>query len=503
MGSEQECLRADGMREWLDAWVKRTSQRRVSEALGVNREPLRRALQGTGEVTGVLREAIKRYAETNGIQIIDTAPSSSIGNSEDDGSVVDDADRETDEGKSDDRTPTEGEAERPEHDATGGDTDDKAGVTPSEEPAETPDAPRQPLDGREGGAGEASPDAEERSAKPAAEGQTADPGRDKEISSLLGKIEDALTPAELAEVVGAPVLAELPMDAALSGARALARGWRWVRDPAPAGLHGDTLYYLHTLEEVSFADEGAKRVAFAPDTEMFECGLTAAELRYGVHPHQRQKPYAVERHSDRGLLIGIRMAALVPEKPYPDEKWFFGSEGSVIYGERLPSAAEVIAARRKLLVLSDSFPENGSGKRLTPWQLGLLNERLSVELQMVNTQYALTIGEHIEGNRTWAPSIRLGIETRWRHAEIETNEAMIRQELRRRRRMDMLIWLPRLVLERLRKPGELNLDGAVSGDKDWIVTAPPWSEEYLREWRPQDFDQEHSDNGTAAKGEPE
>ena len=159
-----------------------------------------------------------------------------------------------------------------------------------------------------------------------------------------------MTPAELASVAGAPVLAELPMEAALSGARALARGWRWVRDPAPNGLHGDALYYLHTREEVSFADEGAKRVAFAADTEMFECGLTGAELRYGVHPRDRQKRYAVEQHEDRGLLIGIRMAALVPEKTYPDENWFFGSEVQAIDGDWQPDAAEVIAARRKLIV---------------------------------------------------------------------------------------------------------------------------------------------------------
>jgi len=135
------------------------------------------------------------------------------------------------------------------------------------------------------------------------------------------------------------------------------------------------------------------------------------------------------------------MAALVPEEPYPDEKWFFGSEGSVIDGERLPSAAELIASRRKLLVLSDSFPEDGSGKRLTPWQLALMNERMRVELRMVSSHYALTIGEHVDGARTWAPSTRLGIETRWRHAEIEANEAAIRLELRTRRRRAVLLWL--------------------------------------------------------------
>ena len=157
-------------------------------------------------------------------------------------------------------------------------------------------------------------------------------------------------------------------------------------------------------KEVHFADEGAKRVAFAPDTEMFECGLTGAELRYGVHPRQRQKRYAVERHEDRELLIGIRLAMLVPEKPYPDEKWFFGSEGSVIEGEWQPGAAEVIAARRKLLAMAACFPEDIAGKRPTRWQLALSNERMRVELTMINRHYRLTIGEHVKGDRTWAPS---------------------------------------------------------------------------------------------------
>ena len=492
MGSEQEYLHVDEMREWLRAWVKKTSQRRVSEALGVNRDPLRRALQGTDDVTGVVREAVERYAAANGIRIIDTDSSSSIGKRDDDGNRADDAD---------DNTPAGSEAEHQENDAAGLETHGEAGGRRIQDDEGKPDSPDHAEDEPEDGADEASPDEVEGSSQSDAAGHDRDDAQGKETSSLLGKIEDASTPAELAEVVGAPVLTELPMEAALSGARALARGWQWVRDPAPIGLHGDALFYLHTREEVSFADEGAKRVAFAPDTEVFECGLTAAELRYGMHPHQRQKRYAVKRHGDRPLLIGIRMAALVPEKPYPDEKWFFGSEGSVIDREHLPSAAELIASRRKLLVLSDSFPEDGSGKRLTPWQLALLNERMRVELRMVSSHYALTIGEHVDGARTWAPSIRLGIETRWRHAEIERNEAAIRLELRTRRRRAVLLWLPRLVLKRLRTPSKPDLDGAVCGDREWGVAAPPWSEEYLREWRPEDFDQQHSTNGTLSKGD--
>ena len=221
---------------------------------------------------------------------------------------------------------------------------------------------------------------------------------------------------------------------------------------------------------------------------MFECGLTGAELRYGVHPHRRQKRYAVERHEDRGLLIGIRMAALVPEKPYPDEKWFFGSEGQAIDGEWQPSAADVIAARRKLIEMSASFSEVSPEKRLTPWQLALRNEQMRVELQMIDSHYGLTIGEHVNGDRFWAPSTRLGIETRWRRAEIALNEAAIQHELRRRRRMRALLWLPSLILRRLSSPGEGEPCGEVCGETDWSSEAPSWSEEYRKQWRPHEFD---------------
>lgn len=454
MASERENLHADEMREWLQAWVMRTSQRRVAEALGVNRDPLRRALRGTGEVTGVVRGAVERYARAHGIQIIDPGTSSSIGRIEDDGSSGDDA--------------------------TGGETDGERSEAPAENDDETPDCSEDARRAPEDNSGEVSRGAAR---------QPRDDVWDKGVSALLGKIEDALTPAELALVVGAPVLAELPMETALSGARALARGWRWVRDPAPTGLHGDALYYLHTREDVSFADEGAKRVAFAADTEIFECGLTGAELRYGVHPRDRQKRYAVERHEDRGLLIGIRMAALVPEEPYPDEKWFFGSEEQVIDGEWQPDAAEVIAARRKLTALSNGFSEASSEKRLTPWQLALRNELMRVELQMINSHYGLTIGEHVNGDRTWAPSTRLGIETRWRHAEIALNDAAIQHELRRRRRMSALLWLPRLIFRGLRgSRRKVELRREVCGETDWISAALPGLEEYSRQWRSHEFD---------------
>ncbi|MCY4580400.1 MAG: hypothetical protein OXD31_15320 [Chloroflexi bacterium] len=194
MGSEQEYLRVDEMREWLRAWVKKTSQRRVSEALGVNRDPLRRALQGTGDVTGIVREAVERYAAANGIRIIDTDSSSSIGKSDDDGNRADDAD---------DNTPAGSEAERQENDAAGLETHGEADGRRTQDDEGKPDSPDHAEDGPEDGADEASPDEVEGSSQSDAPGHDRDDAQGKETSSLLGKIEDTSTPAELAEVVGA------------------------------------------------------------------------------------------------------------------------------------------------------------------------------------------------------------------------------------------------------------------------------------------------------------
>ncbi len=518
-------MRREGLEQWLRGEVEATSQSRVARMLGVSQSQVSRWARGAGELRGVLREAVEKYVEAQGIEVgsgeaasgdnPDAADGDGASATVDNtgalnGSVRDGMDDTEREGE--DRTVSEGR-EIAENDKDALD----ASVEAASEKWEG-----QVVSG-------VIPDTTSRRA-------------DVPLS-LSDRIEAAEQPEELAALAGAPVLAELPLEAARSGAQALARGWQWMRDSPPNGLHGDALFYLHTREEVAFADEGAKRVAFAPDTEMFECGLTGAELRYGIHPRQRQKRYAVERHEDRELLIGIRMAALVPEKPYPDERWFFGSSGSIRGGEWLAGAAEVISARRKMLAMTASFPEDISGKRIAPWQLALRNEQMRVELLMVNRHYKLTIGEHVDGDRTWAPSTRLGIETRWRNAEIASNEAEIRRQMRRRRRFGVLLWLPRLsarlarrfiltqrrdfglfpllhehpmrraavairtgrvpkrwqviVVRLLRELLYQDLKGQVWGRKEWEVDAPPFSEEYRRLWRPHEFDEGYrSDEGS-------
>ena len=460
----QESVPGEQVRDWLRQWVELTSQRTVAQALGVNRDPLRKALKGTGEIRGVVRKAVEQYWVNHAI---DTGQSEAVtgddpdtadggaGGSEnaEDVTAHERAGQEQDDiGPSVNGVEQAQGATADKEETAGGVSGDDTDTSREKRDGGMGARRKKSEDGRDDagadvgtGAARRSEQGDKRSDDGVAAAEDNSDSTDVRCgASLLDQIGSAEEPSELAALAGAPVLAEVLLEAARAGAQALARGWRWMRDSPPEGLHGDALFYLHTREEVHFADEGAKRVAFAPDTEMFECGLTGAELRYGVHPRQRQKRYAVERHEDRELLIGIRLAMLVPEKPYPDEKWFFGSEGSVIEGEWQPGAAEVIAARRKLLAMAACFPEDIAGKRPTRWQLALSNERMRVELTMINRHYRLTIGEHVKGDRTWAPSTRLGIETRWREAGIALNEAEIEQRRRHRRRIAALLRLPRL-----------------------------------------------------------
>ena len=412
----------DGLEKWLLSQVESTSQSSVARLLGVNQSQVSRWVRGGGELQGVLREAAERYVTAHG------------------------KDLERDEAATGHGAPVEEDGGQTGEIGDG----EAAGEDDKNVAAGNTDAPDVVGDYKASGADRAQPgnsdaEASSKTAPEVAEAiANATTSGASGHSSLLDRIDGAETPSELATLASAPVLAEVSLEAARAGAQALARGWRWMRDPPPDGLHGDALFYLHTGEKVSFEDEGAKRVAFAHDTEMFECGLTGAELRYGVHPRRRQKRYAVEWHEDRQMHIGIRMASLLPGKPYPDESWFFGSSEGTSDGELLPCAAEVIAARRKMLSMASHFRAGNAGETLTPWQLALMNEQMRVELLMVNERYELTIGEHVDGDRTWAPSTRLGIETRWRKAEIARNEAEIRRILRRRRLMAALLWLPRL-----------------------------------------------------------
>ncbi len=354
--------------------------------------------------------------------------------------------------------------------------------------------------------------------------------------SVLPRVERATNSEEIARETGIPVLALLDVEAARAAAQELAAGWQWKGNTPPKGVHGDALLYMHTREEVVFRDEGAKTVAFAPNTHRFACGLTAAEMRFGIDPRLRQASCAVREHWKRPLLIGTRLAGLIPAARYEDEDWFFGSGGRSRHGKVQASAAELVARRRVLQEMVWAFerPKAGLGSRL--WLVASV-ELLEVEATLLGPDYELTFGEQVIGNRTWPPSTRLGIETDWRVAEIGHLEARLspglvggllrglsiayrltgrlalsipaslvqslaRRVLRRRGLWDAIYDSPHrraaVVVRSGGRPSRRSiwaytwlrrvagisvLAGQFCGQREWQATAPPWSEAHHRRFR--------------------
>ncbi len=337
--------------------------------------------------------------------------------------------------------------------------------------------------------------------------------------------------------VSIPILDLLPQDVASAGRDAVRRGWRWLQDPPPEGMHGDALFYLHTKEEVAFADEGAMEVALAPDRHTFACGLTGAEMRFGVRVRRRMDRHAVAQHKDRTLLIGERLAAVIPEVPYEDEDWFFGSEGITKQdGTWLPSAAELVARRRRLTDMMRDFRLTRDIPESRPFLLRVKVELRRVEIALLGVDYEMTFGEQVSGQRTWAPSTRLGIETAWRLDEIGIATAVLKSWKARIMRWVAVCALlsvspargfvrgvARLVLKmhglwddifdhpmrraaKVARSGQVPsrfaallyrmlrsiagvspLIGECRGARDWTPMSPPWSEAYQMKYRPQDY----------------
>ena len=354
--------------------------------------------------------------------------------------------------------------------------------------------------------------------------------------SVLPRVERASSAQEIADETGVPVLAWLSVNAARKAAQELAAGWQWKRDAAPVGVHGDALLYMHTREPVSFEDRGAMDVAFAENTRRFACGLSAAEMRFGVAPRLRQERYAVRDHWERPMLIGSRLAALIPARAYEDEDWFFGSSGRDRHGNWMLSAAELIARRRVLQAMVAAWEGTPRSARSRVFVAASL-ELLEIEATLLGPPYEMTFGEQVVGHRTWPPSTRLGIETDWRVAEIRRLEAMIRPGVLgrmvgstaslARSLAGVLTWLPsawarrwsRLILRKRglwdaifdspyrraavvvrggvmpsrravwayrllrRLAGVFVLSGQVLGRDGWQPAVPPWSEQYQRRFR--------------------
>ena len=227
---------------------------------------------------------------------------------------------------------------------------------------------------------------------------------------------DELKTYALALLSGVPVLKELSLDAAVSAARAALNGEVSLLEPPPL-LHGDAVMLLAMRAQAQYLDSGAREVAFAPAGRRYACGLRAEELRDGITIEERMLRYARDGHRDRPLFIGVRFSDVIPEIAYPDEDFFFGSDGWVDRsGDWRPGRAELIARWRHVGSMCEDWQ---AAKPTTLWQHALAAEKAALELTLLSPEYGMTFDRDILGDARWPTSTRLGHETQARTLLLE------------------------------------------------------------------------------------
>ena len=289
---------------------------------------------------------------------------------------------------------------------------------------------------------------------------------------------DELKAYALALLSGVSVLKELPLDAAVSAARAALNGEVSLLEP-PHLLHGDAVMLLAMRAEASYPDAGAREVAFAPAGRRYACGLRAETLRDGITIEERMRRYARDDHRNRPRLIGVRFSDVIPEIAYPDEDFFFGSDGWVDRsGDWRPGRAELIARWRHVGSMCDDWQAE---RPATRWQYALAAEKTALELTLLSPEYGMTFDRDILGDARWPTSTRLGHETQARTLLLEGFNGQSRRLRRRRLLSTLLLWLPRMALrgiDRLLRRPPLRLDGGFCGTSNWRALDPPMTPDY-------------------------
>ena len=275
-----------------------------------------------------------------------------------------------------------------------------------------------------------------------------------------------------------PVVRELSLGAAVSAARAAIRGEVSLLDPPPL-LYGDAVLLLAMRADASYRDAGAREVAFAPAGRFYACGLRAEELRDGITIEERMRRCYRDEHRDRPRLIGLRFSDVIPERPYPDEDFFFGSDGwTDADGEWRPGRAELIARWRHVGSLCEDWQAD---RPTTLWQYALSSEKAELELTLLTPEYAMTFDRGILGDARWPTSTRLGHETQARLLLLRGNDQATGRLRRHRMRSRLLLWLPRILLrgiDRLLRAPPPALDGSVCGKRVWKPTESPMTPDY-------------------------
>ena len=257
---------------------------------------------------------------------------------------------------------------------------------------------------------------------------------------LIERIRAAETIEEVANVASASVLNWVPgltLEQAKEAAQLKVSGWNpavWG-SPKPSGFHGDAALLLWAGAEVAYRDEGAREVAFAPtlqwEDEMPYC---AHDMRYGVPSSLRQRRYAVDAHDEeaRGDRLGYRPCSWVPEKPYPDSDWFFGSEGNLrADGTWWPSRAEALHRWYDLRDMFRGYGGTEADLGASIWYAEIERAMLKIERFLLDVDYRMTF--HYHGRGRVIPHHTRIAERRWMAMRRVELDEEIRLKRRRRR----------------------------------------------------------------------
>lgn len=119
-----------------------------------------------------------------------------------------------------------------------------------------------------------------------------------------------------------------------------------ILDPGDEMLYGDAPELIEAgVTDIHYVDDGVAAVALAHDGYVFECGLTAAELRSGLTAEQRLQSTAVPAGEDPPVVTGGVPVFPVDRVPLPDEAWRYGEDAAGMMSEwrRLTEACADLA----------------------------------------------------------------------------------------------------------------------------------------------------------------
>ena len=294
------------------------------------------------------------------------------------------------------------------------------------------------------------------------------------------QVAQATTKEEIAAYADAPVLKEAP-GLSLENARACGLlkldGWDPTDpDRKPPGLHGDGPLLLFLGEDVSYEDEGARRLAFAPANEWGdESPYCAQQMRYAVPLDVRQRRYAVDSHFDRPDFIGYRKADWVPERAYVDSNNLFGSGGFQREdGVWMPSRAEALAYLYHMRAIERALEGTAAEAENSPYFLIVRKARMELEYMLLGDEYAMSL--HYYGVGVTMRHSTRDSERQSLASEIAELERRIRQSCRR-------LAVRRLLPRRKRQGGPVQaVENPVTGESEWQALDPPWDRRDRTQW---------------------